>query len=835
MEDPKPLQDESSEAAHFVRDLGTEIETLRVALDSSGEQAADAFRAYAGVADRAGWGGVSAALALASERLAGGEPSARHTADALLDAVPALALRSHGAPRAATPLPGPARHGSRIPLPLVLVVPEPWAGLLPAGPGHTVHATRHPDEAIALTRSLRPDVVLLDAASGAQPGLVSELRKAGPSAHAIAVLGDLSHAVALKAWLRQGAHPIISDQVRPASLLGILQRAAAAALPAPAELPHQHALVLTGSVSRAAFEGAPRLGARRPHSRKVIVLCAPGKQAIWDLSLGMRDVDVRCTHTPEGALALAYDSWPDTLLVVGAVAEGLPALFDTLFQDLLLSDTRVVHLTDATRYESAAPGDPIFDELLRRLHAQLRCKLGLELALRKPSPVEGRLEGLTPASVLRLTARERPQARIEFRTEHALYRVRLADGKPQSAAVFRVPSEPLLTGQTALRQLLGLRSARLSVRSALPPETGVRALQGGLYEQLQQEGIRCRQAQAQLSQSRWSSVRRVLVDLSPMARVRLEQEPGLLAIAEQLEEGTAPPLCRLPGSPSDNRQDDPLMERALWKLCAMGIVTRVVPVGEHPGRTTMTFELTRREPSPGQPPLAGPGLSLDTKADPVALDAEAAATRAAEPQRTVATQRPQPQGRTTIPLGGAIVRSSEADSPHPRARPRPPTHPTLPLGREFLVTAPPVRPPQGPEPWLRWLVATVVGALALSAFWVYRSQAGPGRLEYALNPEASRSGQQPNDPLSVVGPELVAAGAFELDSNSGLLEVILSQPGRLFVDDNFVGEGRMQREALRPGEHELRIVSPAHGTIRRSVAIEAGARTRVSDGKLPGK
>lgn len=837
METPSPKQPEGSKAELFLRELGVEIEALRAALLEPSAAAAVAWRNGARTAERAGWPGLSGTLALVAERLASGEDDGeREGATALLDDLPALALRSHGAPRAATPLPGSGRPRGATPQPWVLLVPEPWAGLLPEGPGYTVHATRGPEEVVALTRRLRPDVVLLDA-SLSEPSLVGDARKGGPTPHAVAAIGDLTQTATLKAWLREGAHPIVSDQVRPLSLLGILHRAAGSALPAPAEFPHQQPVVLAGSAARPLFDAAPRMGPPGSRRRTVVVLCARGKRALWDLSLGMREVEVLCAHSPDEALQIAQQTGPDALLVAGSFESDLSALFATLFQDLLLSDIRIVQLPDAAHYESAAPGDPIFDELLRRIQAQLRCKIALESALRKTSCIEGRLEGITPATLLTLVAQERPNATVELRTPSASYRLRMSGGDPHTAAVCEEPSKPVLTGQAALRAILGLRSARLSIREAPPSKPHSGRLEGSLQQQLQQEGARCRGLQAVLSRAAWSGVQRVLVDLSPLARLQRQADPTLLAVAEQLRDGTPPALCHIPGNQRSLRRAEQALERALWKLCSIAAVTRVVPVAEVDSTEPLDLKLDPSDPagaSRPQPPPPGPGA--DEEQSP-AHHTKSPPLEPASPKPPAPTADPVYSDRVTMPLGGAIVRSRIEAQPSPSAPPRP-AHPTVSLGREMLEQMAAERrpdPPRATRAWHRWTVAAAIGGVALALLWAYRARVARTEIQYSLAPTTGQAEQPVLTPLLVSKPESLARGQYGLEPDEGMLEVVLPETSQLFVDGEFVGSGRIQRTRLGAGTHELRVVSPSHGTREASVTVEAGSRTRVSYAVQTGK
>src|SRR6185436_20778165 len=150
-------------------------------------------------------------------------------------------------------------------------------------------------------------------------------------------------------------------------------------------------------------------------------------------------------HVGERAFELAASLWPDLVVsdVLMPKLDGF-SLCHEIKRDVAVRDVPVILLSwkedllqrlrelgaDADGYlrkEASAAA------ILQRVHEVLRTRVRIESRLKGEGEVRGRLDGVTPATLLATIARVRGDARLCIRDASFLYEVEMRDGAPKSA------------------------------------------------------------------------------------------------------------------------------------------------------------------------------------------------------------------------------------------------------------------------------------------------------------------------------------------------------------------------------------------------------------------
>jgi CheY-like chemotaxis protein len=284
--------------------------------------------------------------------------------------------------------------------------------------------------------------------------------------------------------------------------------------------------------------------------RKVVV--ADDDPAVtWFIGGVLRAVGakVREAHDGDRALDLCFRLNPD-LVISDVLMPGLDgfALCRALKRDIALRDVPVILLSwkedllqrlrdlgaDADGYlrkEASATA------ILQRVYEVLRTRARIEARLKGEGEVRGRLDGVTPRTLLHTISRFRPDARLSIRDASFLYEVELRGGAPKSAT--RTTSDGAFQrGNEVFAALLGVRAGRFVVARAEGPARGT--LTGDLESQLQAPIANARAALRLLGGTRLLEVHRVSIAVDRvLAYLAATPEPAR-SLVTRLANGASP-------------------------------------------------------------------------------------------------------------------------------------------------------------------------------------------------------------------------------------------------------------------------------------------------------
>ena len=292
-------------------------------------------------------------------------------------------------------------------------------------------------------------------------------------------------------------------------------------------------------------DAEPRLEGRR-------ILVADDDPAVtWFIGGVLRSAgaEVREAHDGDRALELCFRVSPD-LVISDVLMPGLDgfALCRALKRDIALRDVPVILLSwkedllqrlrdlgaDADGYmrkEASAAS------LLQRVQEVLRPRARIEARLAENGEVRGRLDGVTPRTLLYITSRVRPDARVRVRDASFLYELEMRGGAPKNAT--RTTSDgSFQRGKDVFAALLGVRAGRFVVTHA---DKGVRGtLEGDLENQFEAPLAQARAALKLLGGTRLLEVHRVSVAIDRVvAYLSATPEPARTLI-NRLSHGASP-------------------------------------------------------------------------------------------------------------------------------------------------------------------------------------------------------------------------------------------------------------------------------------------------------
>ena len=271
----------------------------------------------------------------------------------------------------------------------------------------------------------------------------------------------------------------------------------------------------------------------------------------WFLAGVLREAGATVFDAFTGTEALdqAVRRVPDVVLA-GVSLPGLDGarLARALENDVMLRDTPIVLVAseretlrrvrelgvtpDGTLYKGASG-----KAVLRRVLEVLRPHQGLAARLATRANVQGRLDGLSPISLLRLVARSRPDARIFVQTGHQAFEIDVCGGTPVRAHRTAVDGA-VTSGREALAELFGVFDGRFRIEWPSSPVEF--ELAGTLDELLAESTARVRAAQ-RLTSGAWL-MRAERVELAPRHVTPLfaaTPEPHKSALAALLD-GASP-------------------------------------------------------------------------------------------------------------------------------------------------------------------------------------------------------------------------------------------------------------------------------------------------------
>jgi DNA-binding response OmpR family regulator/HPt (histidine-containing phosphotransfer) domain-containing protein len=351
--------------------------------------------------------------------------------------------------------------------------------------------------------------------------------------------------------------------------------------------------------------------------------------------------DVRETQDGRRALVLVQQWWPE-LIVSDVLMPGLDgfALCREVKRDVALRDVPVILLSwkedllfrlrelgaDADAYirkEASA------SSLVDRVRELLWPRISLERRLRIGQEVRGRLDGITPRTLLDAACRLSRHVRITLRDASAHYDVRIRDHSLRAVTRTR-PNGVVSRSHPALAALLGVSAGRFSVVEDDQSADDDFA-QSNLEEVIRTPILRARAAQRVLSGAALGTVEHVSLDPDTFADELSMLPLSLRPLVDELLRGTSPSQLLAAGATSLNSLESLLSDAARRgavhtitgkngvDLLTQEILALSAPISEQPPLSkpaappTFSFQLTP-SPLPTSPGLATIGKPLPTAA-----------------------------------------------------------------------------------------------------------------------------------------------------------------------------------------------------------------------------
>jgi DNA-binding response OmpR family regulator len=305
----------------------------------------------------------------------------------------------------------------------------------------------------------------------------------------------------------------------------------------------------------------------------------------WFISDLLRTAGCEVFEALDGttALELAYRVQPE-LVVSDILMPGLDgfALSRALRRDVALRDTPVILLSwkedllQRVRELGASAAAYMRKEtdsraILARVREVLRPRARIELRLRTPGEVRGRLDGLSTRLLLELTCAIRKDARIAVRDATFDYEVDIRGGQPRKAT--RAASDGTYqSGERVLASLLGVGAGRFLLSPLEGPVRG--ELSGTLSEQLARPIAAARGALAATTGKGTMNVDRIALDPDALEEyLRATPDPARTLI-RRLADGASPRQMLLRGEIAPS-----LLEDFLADLAARGAIHAVTSTG----------------------------------------------------------------------------------------------------------------------------------------------------------------------------------------------------------------------------------------------------------------
>ncbi|MDI1436523.1 response regulator [Polyangium sorediatum] len=344
----------------------------------------------------------------------------------------------------------------------------------------------------------------------------------------------------------------------------------------------------SGKATRVRALGEAR-GARVPTLDRLRVVVADDDAAVtWFLAGVLRaaGATVYEAHDGERAFELACEVAPD-LVVSDIVMPGLDgfALCRALKRDFALRDVPVVLLSwkedllQRVRELGAGADGYLRKEasasaIVQRLREILRPRLRVAERLAQGGEVRGRLDGLTPRTLLALACAHRPASTLSVRDALYLYEVEIREGRPVRAT--RTTADGSFErGPGVLARLLGLGAGRFVVApvdDAAARVSGARPdLEGSLAEQLVAPIASARAAQRLLSGASLMTVERVEIDLDLLGPAEHATPEPLRSLLRSIAAGASPRALVANGKAASH-----LVEDVLCDAAAHGAITAIV-------------------------------------------------------------------------------------------------------------------------------------------------------------------------------------------------------------------------------------------------------------------
>jgi CheY-like chemotaxis protein len=286
-------------------------------------------------------------------------------------------------------------------------------------------------------------------------------------------------------------------------------------------------------------------------SGRVIVVADDDPSIVWFLGglLSAAGARVIEAHDGQAALSLTREHWPDLVLsdILMPELDGF-SLCREIKRDLVLADVPVILLSwkedllqrvrelgaDAEGYlRKESSSSTVLERVQEALwpHHRLRGRLAAG------GEVRGRLDGLTPRTLLQLCCSNRTSVQVTLRDSAYLFEAQLRDGTVRSVARIAAEGETS-RGERALAGMLGVRSGRFVVRedtAAVSPE-----FEGELASVIADSVRRARMATQLLSDPALFDVARVVFDDAVVAAYSSATPRQIRSILSRLAAGARP-------------------------------------------------------------------------------------------------------------------------------------------------------------------------------------------------------------------------------------------------------------------------------------------------------
>ncbi|UQA61477.1 response regulator [Polyangium aurulentum] len=379
-----------------------------------------------------------------------------------------------------------------------------------------------------------------------------------------------------------------------------------------------------GKAGRARAFGEAR-GAKTPSLDGLDVLVADDDAAVtWFLAGVLRAAGARVHEAHDGlrALEIACEVSPD-LVISDIVMPGLDgfALCRAIKRDFALRDVPVVLLSwkedllQRVRELGAGADGYLRKEasalsIVHRLREILRPRLRVAERLAGGGEVRGRIDGLTPRTLLSLACTHRPSSTLTVRDALYLYEVEIREGRPVRAT--RTTADGSFErGPGVLARLLGVGSGRFVVAPVSEEDSGRLAsgrsdLSGTLAEQLIAPIAVARAAQRLLSGASLISVERVEIDIAALGPTADATPEPARTLLRSVAAGASPRALLVSGKAAPHLVEDVLCDAAahgaITAVLGEGGVDLLTPATQH---ETDRLRGVRRLPPPVElPPLS---------------------------------------------------------------------------------------------------------------------------------------------------------------------------------------------------------------------------------------
>jgi len=398
---------------------------------------------------------------------------------------------------------------------------------------------------------------------------------------------------------------------------------------------------------------------------------------------------VREAHDGDRALELCFRINTD-LVISDVLMPGLDgfALCRALKRDIALRDVPVILLSwkedllqrlrdlgaDADGYlrkEASAAA------ILQRVYEVLRTRARIEARLKGDGEVRGRLDGVTPRTLLYAISRLRPNARLCIRDASFLYEIEMRGGAPKSAT--RTTSDgSFQRGSDVFAALIGIRAGRFVASKSQGPARGT--LEGDLDSQMEAPVAHARAALRLLGGTRLLEVHRVNVAVDRvLAYMAATPEPARSLIT-RLANGASPRGLIL-GSEIAPAQ----LEEVLCDLATHGAIVGVHGAGDTDllgPALDQELSAIRRGGTPSNRPPEDVKVVVVNRGGEKPKSIEPPRTESPEPPKSARVEPPKPPKPVPIKLERAKTLAGlppmgavPTPSPPPAIAPLPPPTP----------------------------------------------------------------------------------------------------------------------------------------------------------------